>query len=231
MVEYASHDYTITPTLNLIAFALKRAIPKIIFASTASVFAQPSNTSPNNPYITSESSPISPLSNYALAKYTCEKLLELATRKNPSLSVSTLRFPALFGLNHLGGVVYEFAHSAWKNMDIELFGNGEYLRNILYVQNAIEALILASKAKNLRAYEMFVVGSQDSQSTAFIAQSLINLLHSSSKLILSPTPSPNSFNSTLDLRKAQSLLRFEPQYIESGLKAYANDILTQGGLQ
>lgn len=102
MVEYASHDYTIT--LNLIAFALKRAIPKIIFASTASVFAQPSNTSPDNPYITSESSPISPLSNYALAKYSCEKLLELATRKNPSLSVSTLRFPALFGLNHLGGV-------------------------------------------------------------------------------------------------------------------------------
>ncbi len=234
MVEYASLEYleyleyTITPTLNLIDFALKRQIPKIIFSSTASVFAQPNATSfdTNHIYTLCESSPISPLSNYALAKYTCEKLLELATLRHQHFQAITLRFPAIFGLNHLGGIVYDLAINALKNNDIELFGRGRILRNILYIKDAIQALILSSKAQNLKPYELFVIGSKDSKTTHTIAQTLIQALHSQSKIILSDKLSPNPFNSALDCTKAQNLLSFSPPSIADGLKQYANELLS-----
>ncbi|TLD97740.1 NAD(P)-dependent oxidoreductase [Helicobacter jaachi] len=267
MVEYASHDYhdyhdyTITPTLRLIDFATTRNIPKIIFTSTASVFAHPPSpeSSPTSsldsiaiessatlkldssnfksPYhvtqepIITESSPIAPLSNYALAKYICESLLLLATRKNPHLQVITLRFPAIFGLHHLGGVVYEFAKSALEGKDIELFSNGAVYRNILYVQDAINALKSASRVQGLKPYELFLIGSLDSKPTSFIARTLIDALGSTSQLILSPKPSPNPFNSRLDISKAQQLLGFAPMSVEVGLQAYVRDILQNGGLQ
>lgn len=234
MVEYASLEYleyleyTITPTLNLINFALKRQIPKIIFSSTASVFAQPNTLSSHTSdiYTLSETSPISPLSNYALAKYTCEKLLELATLRHNNIQTITLRFPAIFGLNHLGGIVYDFARNALQNSNIELFGQGKILRNILYIQDAIESLILASQAQNLKPYELFVIGSKASQTTYTIAQTLINALHSHSNIILSDKNSPNPFNSAVDTTKAQNLLQFNPPNITEGLQKYANDILS-----
>lgn len=233
MVEYASLEYleyleyTITPTLNLINFAIKRRIPKIIFSSTASVFAQPNTSSfdTNNIHTLCESSPISPLSNYALAKYTCEKLLELATLRHKYFEAITLRFPAIFGLNHLGGIIYELASNALKNNDIELFGRGEIRRNVLYINDAIQALILALKAQNLKSYELFVIGSKDSQTTHTIAQTLIYALHSQSKIILSDKKSPNPFNSAMDSTKAQKLLSFNPPSITHGLEQYARELL------
>ena len=233
MVEYASleyteyTEYTINATINLIDFTITRHIPKIIFSSTASVFAQPDS---KQNYIITERSPISPMSYYSLAKYTCEKLLEIATFKSNQLQAITLRFPALFGVNHLGGVVYEFAKNAWQNKDIVLFNNGQVLRNILYINDAIKALISAAQAQNLQQYEAFVIGSKDSLNTAFIAQQLIESLHSRSKLILSPKPSPNPFNAILDTTKAQQLLHFTPPSIQAGLESYAKDIILQGGI-
>lgn len=79
MVEYASHDYhdyTITPTLNLLRFAKNTKMKKIIYSSTSSVITKPSPS-----ITTDEETPVSPMSNYGLSKYICEKLLEIECQK------------------------------------------------------------------------------------------------------------------------------------------------------
>ncbi len=124
-----------------------------------------------------------------------------------------------------GGIVYELAYNALENKDIELFGRGRILRNIIHIKDAIQALILALKAQNLKPYELFVIGSKGSQTTHTIAQTLIHALHSPSKIILSDKPSPNPFNSALDCTKAQNLLSFSPPSITDGLQKYANELL------
>lgn len=278
MVEYASHNYhnyhnyTITPTLKCIALAKALQIPHIIFSSTSSVIAAPTQiaTTPTN-----EATPISPMTNYGLAKFVCEKLLEFATF-NPhttqsvleslldsSLDSSTkskadsrvdsgldsakkqaelahskafmpkvvcLRFPAIFGRNHLGGIIYDLAKEALQGHDIELYNKGENLRNILYVTDATKALILAMQhiAEWEGGYHLFQLGSRDSQSVHTIAQLLVRYLHSSSHLILSTKPSPNNFNAILDTTKAQQMLHFKPMSIEEGIQAYCQDILEKG---
>lgn len=233
MVEYASHDYhdyhdyTITPVVNLIEFAQARGIKRIVFSSTLSIFSH--DSSKDTPI--SETSPINPRSLYALAKYSCEKLFEFASLKNQELEIICLRFPAVCGINHLGGFVYEFAKKALYNEDIELYANGSPTRNVLYVADAVHSLLLAQKVSSQRllsAFECFIIGSADSLSTREIALTLIDELNSHSRIILSPIPSPNPFNSMLCTSKAQQILGFIPKPLALGLRSYALAIKEQG---
>lgn len=224
MVEYASHDYhdyhdyTITPTLNLLKLTQKGQLKKIVYSSTSSVITQ----APKN-LITNEDTPVSPMSNYGLSKYICEKLLELECKKNPNLSCIALRFPAIYGKNHLGGLVHTLKEDALNNREIELYGEGKYLRNILYVQDAVNAIILALQTQ-IEGYELFTIGADTSLSVLEIAQQIICLLKSQSTIQLSKKASPNNFNAFLDISKAQNILKFNPRSIQEGLELYIQDI-------
>lgn len=224
MVEYASHDYhdyhdyTITPTLNILKLSKNGRLNKIVYSSTSSVITKPSTA-----YFTNEETPISPMSNYGLSKYICEKLLELECIKNHQLSCIALRFPAIYGKNHLGGIVHTLKEDAINDRKIELYGEGKYLRNILYVQDAVDAIILALEAKIL-GYELFTIGADTSLSILEITQELIKLLDSKSEIELSQKISPNNFNAFLDISKAKNILKFQPRSIQEGLKLYIQDI-------
>lgn len=224
MVEYASHDYhdyhdyTITPTLNLLKFTKNSEMKKIIYSSTSSVITKPSPS-----LTTNEETPVSPMSNYGLSKYICEKLLEIECQKNHNLTCIVLRFPAIYGKNHLGGIVHTLKEEAINNRKIELYGEGKYLRNILYVQDAIDAIILALKS-NIQGYNLFNIGAKSSLSVLEITQELIKLLESDSEIELSQKVSPNNFNAFLDLSKAQSILKFQPKDIQEGLRFYVQDL-------
>ncbi|WP_305862891.1 NAD-dependent epimerase/dehydratase family protein [Helicobacter cholecystus] len=227
MVEYASydyhdyhdyHDYTITPTLNILKLTKNSKLKKIIYSSTSSVITKPSPNCPIN-----EESPVSPMSNYGLSKYICEKLLEMECNKNPNLTCIALRFPAIYGRNHLGGIVHTLKEDAINNRKIELYGEGKYLRNILYVQDAVNAIILALESEFL-GYELFNIGAKTSLSVLQITQELIKLLDSKSKIELSQKISPNHFNTILDISKAQNILKFQPKSIQEGLKLYIQDL-------
>ena len=224
MVEYASHDYhdyhdyTITPTLNLLRFAKNTKMKKIIYSSTSSVITKPSPS-----ITTDEETPVSPMSNYGLSKYICEKLLEIECQKNRDLTCIALRFPAIYGKNHLGGIVHTLKEEAINNKKIELYGEGKYLRNILYVQDAVDAIVLALES-NIQGYSLFNIGAKSSLSVLEIAQELIKLLDSESKIELNQKISPNNFNTFLDLSKAQNVLKFQPRDIQEGLKLYVQDL-------
>lgn len=225
MVEYASHDYhdyhdyTIIPVLNLISLAQELKIPKVIFSSTLSVIGKAQSKDQK----VNEDSCVNPMSNYGLSKYLCEKLFEIATLKNPDFSCIALRFPAIFGKNHLGGLVHTLKENAIKNEEIELFGKGQYLRNILYVDDAIKAILLSLEA-DLKGYELFVIGSEKSISVLEIAQELIRLTHSQSQIILSDKQSPNPFDAKIDISKAQDKLGFEPMPLSSSLQSYIQSL-------
>lgn len=225
MVEYASHDYhdyhdyTIIPVLNLISLTQELKIPKVIFSSTLSVIGKAQSKDQE----VNENSCINPMSNYGLSKYLCEKLFEIATLKNPDLSCIALRFPAIFGKNHLGGLVHTLKENAINNEEIELFGKGQYLRNILYVEDAIKAILLSLEA-DLKGYELFVIGSEKSISVLEIAQELIKLTHSQSQIILSDKQSPNPFDAKIDISKAKNKLGFQPMPLSISLQSYIQSL-------
>lgn len=226
IVEYASndyhdyhdyHDYTITPTLNLLKLAKNNKLQKIIYSSTFSVLAN------SQSLITNEETPVNPNSNYGLSKYICEKLLEIECLKNPSLSCIVLRFPAIYGINHLGGIIHTLKENIINNTPVELYGEGKYKRNVLYVQDAIDTIISALNYKE-KGYELFGIGAKESLSVLEITQKLIEFLDSKSEIILSPKKSPNNFDTQIDTTKAQKMLNFTPRDIAEGLKKYTQEI-------
>ena len=123
-------------------------------------------------------------------------------KKNRDLTCIALRFPAIYGKNHLGGIVHTLKEEAINNKKIELYGEGKYLRNILYVQDAVDAIVLALES-NIQGYSLFNIGAKSSLSVLEIAQELIKLLDSESKIELSQKISPNNFNAFLDISKAK----------------------------
>lgn len=224
LVEYASSDYsdysenTIKITLKTIEMAKFIGASQIVYSSTLGVITKPHLQ-------IDENTEISPNSNYGLAKYTCEKLLEFEAVKNKKLKMICFRFPALFGKNHKGGIVHTLKEHALKNEDIELYDKGVYKRNIMYSKDAAKVMILANKRiDELKEYELFVIGSKNSLSLFSIAENILKLTKSDSKLLLSEKKSPNSFDSVLNLSKAKKLLDFEPMSIQEGLEKYIREL-------
>lgn len=66
-----------------------------------------------------------------------------------------------------------FIGLALQNKVITVFGDGKQLRNVLHVDDAVEALIMAAEAGHMRGKTLFAVGD-DHHSVAEIAQATVN---------------------------------------------------------
>ena len=202
-------------TLNIVSLAKKLNIKQLIYISTASIFSKPENS-----LIFNEKSIPDPSSYYGLTKYIAEKIL-CEEFKNTGIKVSVVRFPLIFGKNDLDGIVKLFYNNAIKNEYIELYGTGERLRNLIYIDSAVDILYkIYENIKNLSGYEIFMAGSINSLKLVEIANEIIKLTKSSSKIILTDKVLSNDFDVIIDTTKAQKLLDFKPLSIEEGLKKY-----------
>ena len=202
IVEYAGHEYheyheyhenVIIPAINITKLVKALGINRIIFSSTLSVI-----TSLIDNDIVNENTSISPSSNYGLSKFNCEKLLEFFITQNKDIDCIVLRFPLLYGIDHLGGIVHDFRKTLEKDEELVLYGRGNYLRNIMHIDDAVNVLILSINA-NLKGYKLFCIGSNNSLSIKEIALILKKLLNSNSEIILSDKISANNFNAILDI--------------------------------
>lgn len=234
MAEYASYDYqdyqnfqdyTISPIINILKLANERHIKKIVYSSTSSVITKPSKSG-----IYDEDSPVSPSTNYGLAKFVCEKLFEFACNTNKDLCVVALRFPGIYGVNHLRGMIHEFRSKLEANQDLELYGNGKYLRSVMYIDEAVEVINLALAYKS-RGFNLFTAGSKESKSILEIAEILKMLLKSQSNIILSDKQSQNNFSANLNLTKIKNILGYNPKEIKDGLEKYVLSIQENRGVE
>jgi len=227
IVEYASMDYmdymdymdsSISLFLKIInLYKNTQSTKSIIYSSTMGVV--------NGVELMNENSPVSPNTNYTLSKYTCEKLMEFESIKNKNMKFITIRFPSILGKNHHGGIVHTIKDSALKNEDVELYGRGEYIRNIIYIDDAIDIMIRTIQNLNiLNNYELFLAGSKNSLSVKDIATNIIKLTNSKSNIILSNKQPINNFNSIVDISKAKTILDFNPLSIEDGLMKYIGEL-------
>jgi UDP-glucose 4-epimerase len=133
---------TLSPIINLIqaSKAIKK-IPKVIFTSTATVYGLTSTTPQ------SESSEINPITIYDLHKYYAEQYLRLATH-NGEIEAVSLRLSNVYGPSENlsraedRGVLKKVANAALKGEPIKLFGNGDFLRDYIYIDDVVRAIIM-----------------------------------------------------------------------------------------
>ena len=135
-------------TTVVLDVARSSGVKRVIFAASSSAYG---NT-PTLPKI--ETMPTMPLSPYAVAKHTCERLMHVFSSLY-GIETLCLRYFNVFGprqdpTSQYAAVIPNFITAALKNQRPIVFGDGEQTRDFCYVDNAVHANLLgANSAKKL----------------------------------------------------------------------------------
>ncbi|NLG13128.1 MAG: SDR family oxidoreductase [Lentisphaerae bacterium] len=128
-----------------------------------------------------------------------------------------------------GRVVSNFIVQALRNEDITLYGDGNQTRSFCYVDDLIEGMIrLMNTGDDVTG--PVNVGNPGEFTIRELAEKVIELTGSSSKLVFKPLPQDDPRQRKPDITLAKSLLGWEPTIaLEAGLKktiAYFDDLLS-----
>ncbi|MEI6040055.1 MAG: NAD-dependent epimerase/dehydratase family protein [Candidatus Berkelbacteria bacterium] len=136
-----ARNININGTKNVLEAALKNKFKHIVFSSSSAVYGE-SQTGINR-----EDDILSPSSVYGETKLIGEKLCQEFAEKG--LRATSLRYFNVFGprqnpSSDYSAVIPKFISTMLKNESPTIFGDGEQSRDFIYIQNVVEANILAA---------------------------------------------------------------------------------------
>lgn len=212
----ASNEHNITGTLKLLIACRDAKVKRVIYAASSSVYGNA------NVAVKSETLPANPLSPYALTKYAGEKYCHLFTSIY-SLETICLRYFNVFGpyqdpKSQYAAVIPTFINRMLIGEKPTVFGDGSQSRDFTYVENNVEANILAMQAtKGIGESINIALG----ETTTLIE--VINLINQELGTNIQPefgTPRIGDVaHSKADISKAKQLLGYIPQKsFKEGLK-------------
>lgn len=201
-----TNDTNVSKTLKLLD-ACRGNIERFVFASSSSVYGG-ADILP-----TIESSPKNPKSPYALQKSIIEEYLKLWNDLY-GMDSAAMRFFNVFGPNQLGSSPYSTAVSAWltaikHNKPMRSDGDGTQTRDMCYVDNVTEALVLAAKAKDKLHAHAFNVACNESTSNNAILEHL-QKRYPQATVSHAPWRPGDVMHTLADVQKAKDWLGFEP---------------------
>lgn len=115
-----------------------------------------------------------------------------------------------------GRVVSNFIIQALKNQDITIYGDGSQTRSFCYVDDLVRGMIALMNKENFHG--PINVGNDGEFTIKELAEQIIKLTNSNSKIIYKPLPSDDPVKRRPDLTLARKELNYEPTIkLESGL--------------
>ena len=214
--------------INMLGLA-KRTGARILQASTSEVYGDP-QVHPQPESYRGCVNPIGIRACYDEGKRMAETLFFDYHRRH-QVEIKVIRIFNTYGprMNvNDGRVVSNFIVQALKNEDITIYGDGKQTRSFCYVDDLIEGMIrLMNSPKEFTG--PVNVGNPGEFTMLELAQKVISLTGSDSKIVYEPLPSddPMQRKPVIDLAREQ--LNWEPQIpLEEGLQktiAYFREIL------
>jgi len=139
-----SHDANVNGTLNLLMGARTAGVQRVVYAASSSAYGD----TPTLPK--SEEMPPNPISPYAVQKLTGELYMTSFSRVYGMQTVS-LRYFNIFGprqdpTSQYSGVLAKFISQMLAGSPCTIFGDGEQSRDFTYIENAVNANLLACSA-------------------------------------------------------------------------------------
>jgi len=173
-----------------------------------------------------EDTPMNPKGLYELTNLTAEKMMLLYNDKH-NVATSVLRLTNIYGpraqmLHSRYGVVNWFVRVALDNGTIKVFGSGDIKRDFLYVDDAVEAILLAA-VRDEAIGEVFNVGVDKPSNFLELAERVIAIAGSGRWEFAPFSPErakqePGDFYS--DITKIRNTLGWEPATdLDTGLRA------------
>ena len=144
----------VVATFNLLEAMRRGDVRELVFASSSSVYGEPDEIP------VGEDAPLKPVSVYGASKAACESLIR-AYSKLYGIKAVVLRYANVVGPRLRHGVVWDFVVKLKRNpRELEVLGDGKQVRSYVYVDDAVEATIVAwRRASN--DFEVYNVASED----------------------------------------------------------------------
>lgn len=156
---------------------------------------------------------------YAVSKLAGEHFVH-AYASDFDLNVVTIRPFNVYGPRQVGeGAIQQMAKCAINGEDLTIYNEGTQIRSWCYVEDFAHAFISAMERQEAIG-EIFNIGNPQATTTVLgLAQSILRVTNSSSKLNFKPHPGPEVEVRIPDINKARRLLDYEPKFgLEEGLR-------------
>jgi UDP-glucuronate decarboxylase len=223
-VHYQSDPVQTTKTsvhgaINMLGLA-KRVRAKILQASTSEVYGDPL-VHPQQEDYWGNVNPIGIRSCYDEGKR-CAETLFFDYHRQHDLSIKVARIFNTYGPRmhpNDGRVVSNFIMQALNGEDITIYGNGLQTRSFCYVDDLIEAFVRFMATTN-DVVGPVNLGNPNEFTIHQLAEKVIELTNSPSKIIFKPLPSDDPKQRQPNIDLARQSLNWEPLVqIEAGLMA------------
>ncbi len=214
--------------INMLGLA-KRLNARILQASTSEVYGDP-EVHPQTESYWGKVNPIGIRSCYDEGKR-CAETLFFDYHRQHHLAIKVVRIFNTYGPRmhpHDGRVVSNFIVQALKGEEITIYGEGNQTRSFCYVDDLVEAMLrmMATPAGFTGPVN---IGNPIEFTMLELAEKVVSLVKSSSKLVFCPLPSDDPRQRQPDITLAKKELDWQPQVnLENGLKstiAYFRKIL------
>ncbi|MCK9638386.1 MAG: SDR family oxidoreductase [Prolixibacteraceae bacterium] len=196
--------------INMLGLA-KRVKAKILQASTSEVYGDP-KVHPQKETYWGHVNPIGERSCYDEGKRAAETLFVSYHRQN-NVRIKIIRIFNTYGPRmhpHDGRVVSNFIVQALQNKDITIYGDGMQTRSFQYVDDLVEGMI-----RMMASPENFTgpvnIGNPNEFTIMQLAETVIQLTNSKSKIVRMPLPSDDPMQRQPDIELAKKMLNWEPK--------------------
>ncbi len=203
-------------TLNVLVAARDAKVKRVVFAASSSAYGE-SGTLPK--VETMEPQPISP---YGLTKYVGE-LYAQAFGRCYGLENLSLRYFNIFGPRQdpsspYSGVLAKFCTAFLEDTQPVIFGDGEQTRDFTYVENAVQANLLACEAPHASG-KVFNIGVGERFSLNQTVALLCKISGKNLEAKYDPPREGDIRDSQADISQAREFLGYEPKVgFEEGLR-------------
>jgi UDP-glucose 4-epimerase len=210
-----ANEVNVNGTLNLLEACLNSNVKRFVQASSASIYGD-TETQPLN-----EEMPPKPVSPYAVSEMAAENYTKVFS-KVYGLPTVCLRYFNVYGPRQTyslySGVITIFINQLLRNQPPIILSDGKQTRDFVYVEDVVEANMLALKSKNASG-EVFNIATGIATKINQIVQILQqNMSKTGLQPIYEKSRPGDIRHSCASIEKAKNILGYNPKFsIEEGL--------------
>jgi UDP-N-acetylglucosamine 4-epimerase len=230
-----SNNSNVTGFLNMLTAAKDNGVKRFVYASSSSVYGD----SQELPKVESRTGNL--LSPYAVTKYVNE-LYAAVFQKCYGMEVIGLRYFNVFGKRQDPNGAYAAVIPKWIGQilageDVYINGDGETSRDFTYIDNVVQANILAGTTENVQTFgEAFNTAAAGRETLNNLYKAIVEGIEKELPEIKIKSPIYRDFragdirHSNANIDKIRELMGYEPTHtlqegLQESLTWYINDIL------
>lgn len=166
------YEVNIGGTLNALLAVREAGVKRIVYSSSTSVYGNPRYLPINEDDATNMLSP------YAVSKFAGENYCK-AFYESYGLSTAVVRYSNVYGVaqrpdNPYCGVIAKFFQAAMSGEPLRIHGDGEQTRDFTYIDDAVEATLLAAVSEKAEG-QVYNVGTGRETTVNQLARTIIQV--------------------------------------------------------